>query len=200
MKLFYNKLQQYRIVPVVVVKEIEDTIPTLQGLMDGGLPVAEITFRTECASAAIKLGTQHFPDMLIGAGTILTLSQAKQAIACGAKFIVSPGLDKTIALYCKKKHIPYIPGCVTPTEIMEALHYGIKVIKFFPAAAYGGLDTIKALSGPFPQVQFLPTGGINLDNMQSYLSSEHVIAVGGSFMMKGEIAYNTRKIMQQIKK
>lgn len=200
MKTFYEQLNSLRVVPVVVIKNVENTIPTLQGLKDGGLPVAEITFRTECASSALKLGTQAFPDMLIGAGTIINVNQAKQAIACGAKFIVSPGLDKAIALYCKKKHIPYIPGCVTPTEIMQALSLGIKVIKFFPASAFGGLNTIKALSGPFPQVQFLPTGGINQGNINEYLSNEKIIAIGGSFMMKGNICENCQQLLSQLKK
>ena len=160
---------QVKVVPVVVIKNLEDTIPTLQALCDGNLPVAEITFRTACAEDAIKLGVQKFPDMYIGAGTVINVEQATRAYNAGAKFIVSPGLSEEVALFCKEKGIAYYPGCVTPTEIMKAISLGINIVKFFPANVYGGLSAIKALAGPFPQIKFLPTGGVSADNLKEFL-------------------------------
>jgi 2-dehydro-3-deoxyphosphogluconate aldolase/(4S)-4-hydroxy-2-oxoglutarate aldolase len=186
----------YKVVPVVVIKELQDTIPTLQALCDGNLPVAEITFRTACAEEAIKLGVEKFPDMYIGAGTVINKEQAIKAINAGAKFIVSPGLSEEVALYCKEKGVTYYPGCVTPTEIMKAISLGINVVKFFPANVYGGLKAIKALAGPFPQVKFLPTGGVDLSNLKEFLEFDKIYAVGGSFMMKGDITENCKKICE----
>ena len=164
----------YKVVPVVVIKELQDTIPTLQALCDGNLPVAEITFRTACAEEAIKLGVEKFPNMYIGAGTVINKEQAVKAINAGAKFIVSPGLSEEVALYCKEKGVTYYPGCVTPTEIMKAISLGINVVKFFPANVYGGLKAIKALAGPFPQVKFLPTGGVDLTNLKEFLEFDKI--------------------------
>ncbi len=189
----------YKVIPVVVIKNLEDTIPTLQALVDGELPVAEITFRTACAEEAIRLGVKTFPDMYIGAGTVINKEQAVRALNAGAKFIVSPGLSKEVALYCKEKGVPYYPGCVTPTEIMEAISLGIDVIKFFPANVYGGLKALKALAGPFPQLKFIPTGGADLTNLKEFLDYEKIYAVGGSFMMKGDIVDNCKKINAIIK-
>ena len=189
----------YKVIPVVVIKELEDTIPTLQALVDGELPVAEITFRTACAEEAIRLGVKTFPDMYIGAGTVINKEQAVRALDAGAKFIVSPGLSKEVALYCKEKGVPYFPGCVTPTEIMEAISLGIDVIKFFPANVYGGLKALKALAGPFPQLKFIPTGGADLTNLKEFLDYDKIYAVGGSFMMKGDIVDNCKKINAIIK-
>ena len=188
----------YKVIPVVVIKQIEDTIPTLEKLNEGNLPVAEITFRTACAEEAIKLGVKTFPNMYIGAGTVINKEQAERAVNAGAKFIVSPGLSKEVALFCKEKGITYYPGCVTPTEIMEAISLGIEVVKFFPANVYGGLKAIKALSGPFPQIKFLPTGGVDLENLKEFLSNEKIYAIGGSFMMKGDIVENCKKINEII--
>ncbi|MBO5926946.1 MAG: bifunctional 4-hydroxy-2-oxoglutarate aldolase/2-dehydro-3-deoxy-phosphogluconate aldolase [Clostridia bacterium] len=188
-----------KVIPVVVIKQIEDTIPTLKALIDGNLPVAEITFRTACAEEAIRLGVETFPNMYIGAGTVINKEQAEKAVNAGAKFIVSPGLSKDVALYCKEKGVPYYPGCVTPTEIMEAIGLGINVVKFFPANVYGGLKAIKALSGPFPQIKFIPTGGADLTNLKEFLEEEKIYAVGGSFMMKGDIVENCKKINEIIK-
>ena len=168
------------VVPVVVIKSIEETIPTLQALMDGGVPVAEITFRTACAADAIREGVKNFPEMNIGAGTTINGKQAKQAVEAGAQFIVSPG--------------------VTPTEIMQALELGITTVKFFPANVYGGLSALKTLAGPFPQVRFLPTGGVDLSNLNEFLAFEKIAAVGGSFMMKGDIVANCKKIRETIGK
>ncbi len=189
----------YKVIPVVVIKELNDTIPTLQALNDGNLPVAEITFRTACAEEAIRLGVKTFPNMYIGAGTIINKEQALRALDAGAKFIVSPGLSKEVALLCKERGVTYYPGCVTPTEIMEAISLGIEVVKFFPANVYGGLKAIKALSGPFPQIKFLPTGGVDLENLKEFLDNEKIYAIGGSFMMKGDIVDNCNKINKIIK-
>ena len=188
-----------KVVPVVVINNIEDTIPTLKAMCDGGLPVAEITFRTACAEEAIKLATKTFPDMYVGAGTVINLDQCKRAIDAGAKFIVSPGLSEEVALYCNEKGITYYPGCVTPTEIMKAISLGIKVVKFFPANVYGGLKAIKALAGPFGQVKFLPTGGVSLENLKEFLDYDKIFAVGGSWMMKGDIKANCEEIVKVIK-
>ena len=188
-----------KVVPVVVINNIEDTIPTLKAMCDGGLPVAEITFRTACAEEAIRLATKTFPDMYVGAGTVINLDQCKRAIDAGAKFIVSPGLSEEVAVYCNEKGITYYPGCVTPTEIMKAISLGIKVVKFFPANVYGGLKAIKALAGPFGQVKFLPTGGVSLENLKEFLDYDKIFAVGGSWMMKGDIKANCEEIVKVIK-
>ena len=191
-----------RVVPVVVIKDLSETLPTLAALRDGGIPVAEITFRTACAAEAIRLGCKSFPDMLIGAGTVINAEQARRAIDCGAKFIVSPGLSAQVAEVCAEAEIPYLPGCVTPTEIMAALELGITTVKFFPANVYGGLKAVKALAAPFPQVKFLPTGGVDMSNIQEFLDCDKIAAVGGSFMMKGsadDIRENCRKLCALLK-
>ena len=183
-----------RVIPVVVIKDLNDSIPTLKELRDGGVNCAEITFRTACAAEAISEGVKAFPDMNIGAGTVINLAQAKKAVKAGAKFLVSPGLSVKVAKWAIKNNIPYYPGCVTPTEIMQALDLGINVVKFFPANVYGGLKALKALSAPFPQVKFIPTGGADLSNLNDFLEFDKVYAVGGSFMMKGDIVENCKKI------
>ena len=183
-----------KVIPVVVIKDVKNTVPTLKALKDGGINCAEITFRTACAAEAIAIGVKEFPDMNIGAGTVINLEQAQKAVDSGAKFLVSPGLSEEVAKFASVKNIPYFPGCVTPTEIMQALKLGISVVKFFPANVYGGLKAIKALSGPFPQVKFIPTGGVDLDNLSEFLSFDKIYAVGGSFMMKGDVAENCKKI------
>ena len=193
-----NMFESVRVLPVVVIKELEDTIPTLRALMEGGVPAAEITFRTACAAEAIALGVKEFPKMHIGAGTVINAEQAHKAIDAGASFIVSPGLSAEVAKVCREADIPYYPGCATPTEIMQALSLGITTVKFFPANVYGGLSAIKALSGPFPQVSFLPTGGVDLSNIREFLAFEKIVAVGGSFMMKGDIKENCKKLLEVI--
>ncbi len=189
-----------KVIPVVVIKNIEETIPLLKALCDGGINCAEITFRTECAADAIKLGVEKFPNMNIGAGTVINAVQAQKAIDCGAKFIVSPGLSEEVVEVAKKHSVAYYPGCVTPTEIMKALELGIDVVKFFPANVYGGLKALKALSAPFPQIKFIPTGGVDLSNLDEFFAFEKVYAVGGSFMMKGDIVDNCKKICDIINK
>ncbi len=171
-------------IPVVVIKQLEDTRKILSALREYGIRCAEITFRTECAEEAIRLAVKEFPDMEIGAGTVINAKQCESALTAGAEFIVSPGLSVEVAEMCKEKNIPYYPGCVTPTEIMQALSLGITTVKFFPANIYGGLKALKALSAPFPQVRFIPTGGVDKENMDEYLAFEKVAAIGGSFFVE----------------
>ena len=188
-----------RIIPVVVIKDIADTEKTLSALRNGGINTAEITFRTACAAEAISLGVSLFPDMNIGAGTVINGQQCVEALNAGAKFIVSPGLSEEVAEICAANGVNYFPGCVTPTEIMKALDLGLTTLKFFPANVYGGLKALKALSGPFPQVKFIPTGGVDLTNLKDFLMFDKIYAVGGSFMMKGDIAENCRQINEILK-
>lgn len=183
----YDEVKKYKIVPVVVLNSVEETLPKVGALIEGGLPVAEICFRTPCAKEAIKVATKAFPDALIGAGTVINKEQCLDAIACGVKFIVSPGLSKEVAAICKENNVPYFPGVVTPTEVMMALDLGINVVKFFPAADFGGLKTIKALCAAFPQIRIMPTGGINEANIRDFLSYEKILACGGSWMMSGTV-------------
>lgn len=189
-------LENTRVVPVVVIRDVAETCPTLEALRDGGIPVAEITFRTACAGDAIRLGCERYPDMMIGAGTVIHAEQAREALRAGARFIVSPGLSAEVAAVCREAGVPYLPGCVTPTEIMAALEMGLTTLKFFPANVYGGLAALKALSAPFPQVRFLPTGGVDLKNIKEYLAFDKVAAVGGSFMMKGDIRENCKQLLE----
>lgn len=171
-------------IPVVVIKELEEIGKILPALKANGINCAEITFRTSCAKDAIKLAIEKYPDMNIGAGTVINAKQCEEAIAAGARFIVSPGLSVSVAEVCKGKDIPYYPGCVTPTEIMQALELGITVVKFFPANVYGGLSALKALSAPFPQIKFIPTGGVDRGNIKEFLAFDKVEAIGGSFFVK----------------
>lgn len=184
------------VIPVVVINDENDTIKTLSALREGGINCAEITFRTACAEQAIKIGMKEFADMNIGAGTVINRQQAERAANAGAKFIVSPGFSDEVAQFCIAKNLPYYPGCVTPTEIMRALSYGLTIVKFFPAGVYGGLKAMKALSAPFPQIKFIPTGGVDLSNLKEYLDFDKVYAVGGSFMMKGDIVKNCKEIVK----
>ncbi len=171
-------------IPVVVIKEIEETSKILTALKNYGINTAEITFRTACAEEAIKLAVKEFPNMEVGAGTVINAEQCEKAIKAGAKFIVSPGLSVSVANVCKENNISYYPGCVTPTEIMQALELGITTVKFFPANVYGGLKAMKALAAPFPQIKFIPTGGVNNDNLDEFLAWDKIAAVGGSFFVE----------------
>ena len=192
-------ISQYKVVPVVVFNSVEEVRPKLTAMVKGGLPIAEITYRTACAGDAIKIAVEEFPEMLVGAGTVINKAQCEEAIALGARFIVSPGFSEEVAVYCNEKNIPYLGGCVTPTEVMTAISYGCKTIKFFPCSNYGGLPTMKALAAAFPQVNFLPTGGISDENLAEYLKWEKIFAVGGSWMMKGtpeEIAEKCRAAVE----
>lgn len=171
-------------IPVVVIKELSETDKILNALKNYGINCAEITFRTACAKEAISYACEKYPEMNIGAGTVINAEQCEEALKAGAKFIVSPGLSVAVAQICKEKGIPYYPGCVTPTEIMQALELGITIVKFFPANVYGGLKAMKALSAPFPQVKFIPTGGVNTENLDEFVSWEKIYAVGGSFFVE----------------
>ena len=170
-------------IPVVVIKELSETDKILTALKNNNIHCAEITFRTACAKDAIAYAVKNYPDMEIGAGTVINTKQCEDALSVGATFIVSPGLSKEIAKLCNERNIPYYPGCVTPTEIMTALELGITTVKFFPASIYGGLKALKLLSAPFPQVKFIPTGGVDRSNIEEFLAFDKVVAVGGSFFV-----------------
>ena len=176
-------------IPVVVIKELSETDKILTALKNYGINCAEITFRTACAAEAIAYACEKYPEMNIGAGTVINAEQCEKALKAGAKFIVSPGLSQAVAEVCKKNNVPYYPGCVTPTEIMQALELGITIVKFFPANIYGGLKAMKALSGPFPQVKFIPTGGIDKNNINEYLAWDKIYAVGGSSFVKEALEF-----------
>jgi len=175
-------LEKY--IPVVVIKELSETDKILSALKADGINCAEITFRTACAGEAIEYAVKNYPEMSIGAGTVINAEQCRAALKAGAKFIVSPGLSVSVAEVCRENGVPYYPGCVTPTEIMQALELGITTVKFFPANIYGGLKALKALSAPFPQVRFIPTGGVDRGNIDEFLAFDKVIAIGGSFFVK----------------
>lgn len=173
-----------KFIPVVVIKDLSETDKIMTALKNSDIMCAEITFRTACAAEAIKYAAEHYPDMNIGAGTVINAEQCREALKAGAKFIVSPGLSVSVAEVCREAGVPYYPGCVTPTEIMQALDLGIQIVKFFPANVYGGLKALKALSAPFPQVKFIPTGGVDRGNIDEFLAFDKVYAIGGSFFVK----------------
>ncbi len=181
-----EKLGNYGLIPVVKIDDLKDAEPLANALIDGGLPVAEITFRTQAAEKAIKTITASFPGMLIGAGTVVSIKQAEAAVNAGAKFVVSPRLDADIVKFCQGKNIPVIPGVATPTEIQSALGMGLEVLKFFPAETLGGLNALKAISAPLAGAKFVPLGGINSGNLNEYLSFPKVFACGGTWMVKDE--------------
>lgn len=176
------KMEKY--IPVVVIKELSETDKILSALKADGINCAEITFRTACAEEAIEYAVKSYPEMSIGAGTVINAEQCRAALKAGAKFIVSPGLSVSVAEVCRESGTPYYPGCVTPTEIMQALELGITTVKFFPANIYGGLKALRALSAPFPQVRFIPTGGVDRGNIDEFLAFDKVIAIGGSFFVR----------------
>lgn len=182
-----EQIQEIGIVPVVVLNDAEDAKPLARALCEGGLPCAEVTFRTDAAEESIRIMAENFPDMLIGAGTVLTTEQVDRAVAAGAKFIVSPGLNPRIVKYCVDRGILIVPGCSNPSDIEQALENGLDVVKFFPAEAAGGLKMIKAMAAPYVGVKFMPTGGIDPNNVREYLAYDRVLACGGSWMVKGEL-------------
>lgn len=171
-------------IPVVVINEVKETDKILTALKNNNIHCAEITFRTNCAAEAIAYAVEKYPDMEIGAGTVINVTQCEKALDAGATFIVSPGLSTEVAKLCNERRVPYYPGCVTPTEIMAALEKGITTVKFFPANVYGGLKALKALAAPFPQIKFIPTGGIDRGNIDEFLAFDKVAAIGGSFFVK----------------
>ena len=186
---FSSLFRNVGVVPVVVLDDAKDAVPTANALLAGGVNVMEITFRTAAAADSIKAVAESCPKMLVGAGTVVTLDQCKNALGYGAKFIVSPGFDQEVVSWCVERNVPITPGCVTPTEIMAAMKLGLNVVKFFPAGVYGGLKAMKALSAPFGSVRFIPTGGVDAKNLKEYLEAPFVHAVGGSWLCpKKEIA------------
>ena len=187
---FSEKVYEAGIVPVVVLNNVEDAVPLAKALLKGGINFMEITFRTECAADCISVISKEVPEVIIGAGTVLNVEQAKTAVECGAKFIVSPGIDEETVSWAIENDIPVIPGAVTPTEIMKAISLGLKTVKFFPADVYGGIKAIKALSAPFGQVKFLPTGGVSEANLNEFAANKSVIAVGGSWVCKKDDIIN----------
>ena len=187
MNKILEKIQEIGIVPVVVLEDAKDARPLGKALCEGGLPCAEVTFRTDAAEEVIQILTKEFPHMLVGAGTVLTTGQVDRAVAAGAKFIVSPGLNPRVVKYCVEKGILIIPGCSNPSDIEQALEQGLDVVKFFPAEAAGGLKMIKAMTAPYVGVKFMPTGGINIENVKEYLAYDRIIACGGSWMVKGDL-------------
>ncbi len=180
-------LGAYGIVPVVVLNDAKNAKPLAQALCDGGLACAEVTFRTDAAEESIRTMTKEFPQMLVGAGTVLTVEQAKRAVDAGAKFIVSPGLIRPVVQYCIDNNIPVCPGTCTPTEMWEAMDMGLDALKFFPAEPMGGLKFIKAVAATYGKVKFMPTGGINATNVRDYLAYDHILCCGGSWMVKGDL-------------
>lgn len=178
------QIMEVGVVPVVVLEDEEDAVKLAKALCEGGLSCAEVTFRTAAAEESIRKMSSAFPDMLVGAGTVLTRDQVDRAVSAGAKFIVSPGFDPEIVDYCLEKQIPVFPGCITPSEVAQAVKRGLKVVKFFPAEQFGGVNAIKALAAPYTELKFMPTGGINAENLKNYLSCEKIIACGGSWMVK----------------
>ena len=171
------------VVPVVVLEDAEQAVPTAKALLAGGINAMEITFRTAAAKDSIAKVAKEVPEMIVGAGTVINVDQLHDALDAGAKFIVSPGTSEEVIAEAVKLNVPVAPGVVTPSEIMVGLKYGLKVFKFFPAESYGGLKTIKALCGPFPQIRFIPTGGINQSNAEEYFKNPKIVAVGGSWMV-----------------
>lgn len=187
MKKIEEKFYDYGVVPVVVLEDAKDALPLAKALAEGGLPCAEITFRTKAAEEAIGLISREYPGMLVGAGTVLTAEHVGRAVSAGAKFIVSPGFDPVVVDYCLERGIPVFPGCITPSEAAQAVKRGLDVLKFFPAEQAGGIAMIKAMAAPYTMVRFMPTGGINAKNLADYLGCDKVVCCGGSWMVKGDL-------------
>jgi len=182
-----ERLHELKIIPVVKINDVEKAIPLAQALCLGGLPCAEITFRTAQAEEAIRRIAVAFPEMLVGAGTVLTIEQVDKAVAAGARFIVSPGFNPRVVDHCIALGIPITPGCSSPSDVEQALERGLEVVKFFPAENLGGVSMLKAISGPYGGLKFIPTGGINAKNISEYLAFTKVLACGGSWMVKDEL-------------
>ncbi len=182
-----ERIKEIGIVPVIKIENAKDAVPLAKALYEGGIPVAEVTFRTASAAEAIKNISQGFPEMLLGAGTVTTTDQVDSAVAAGAAFIVSPGLNPKVVSYCIEKGVLIVPGTCTPSEMEAAMELGLHTVKFFPAAQAGGVDFLKAVSGPYPELTFMPTGGINESNIGEYLQFSKIVACGGSWMVKPEL-------------
>ncbi len=180
-------LGEYGIVPVVVLNDAKDAEPLAKALCEGGLKCAEVTFRTAAAEESIRIMAEKYPDMLVGAGTVLTTEQVDRAVAAGAKFIVSPGLNPKVVKYCVDKNIPVCPGTCTPSEMEQAMDLGLDVVKFFPAEPSGGVKFIKAVAAPYTMLKFMPTGGVNASNVRDYLAYDKILCCGGSWMVKNSL-------------
>ena len=187
MKTLEERFYDYAVVPVVVLNDADDAVPLADALIKGGLPCAEVTFRTDAAEESIRRICESFPDMLVGAGTVLTTEQVERAHKAGAKFIVSPGFDPEMIDCCISIGLPVLPGCITPSEIAQAVKRGLKVVKFFPAEQSGGVAMIKAMAAPYSMVKFMPTGGISTKNLADYLSCDKILCCGGSWMVKEDL-------------
>lgn len=187
MSTMNEKIAEFGVVPVVVLEDVKDAKPLADALVKGGLPCAEVTFRTDAAEESIRIMTREYPDMLVGAGTVLTVEQVDKAVNAGAKFIVSPGFDEEIVDYCMENGIPVFPGCITPSEVAQAVKRGLRAVKFFPAEQFGGVNTIKALAAPYTTIKFMPTGGVNAGNLKDYLGCDKIVCCGGSWMVKGDL-------------
>lgn len=185
-----ERFYELGVVPVVVLEDAKDALPLAKALTEGGLPCAEVTFRTEAAEESIRIMKKEFPEMLVGAGTVLTKAQVDQAVNAGAEFIVSPGFDPEIVDYCLEKEIPVFPGCISPSEVAQAVKRGMSTVKFFPAEQAGGISMIRAMAAPYSNLKFMPTGGINLKNLKDYLSFDRILCCGGSWMVRGELIKN----------
>ena len=191
MNAFNQRISDIGVVPVIKLNHPErDAAPLARALCAGGVPIAEVTFRAEGADIAIRLMREAMPDMIVGAGTVVTTEQIDRALAAGAQFIVTPGFDAELVAYAQEKGLPIYPGCTTPTDYHQALKFGLEVLKFFPAEQSGGLAKIKAMSAPFPQFKVMPTGGISLKNLKDYLSASVIAACGGSYMVTADLIDN----------
>ena len=177
-----QKIFDLKLVPLVVLDDATDAVPMAKALVEGGIPVAEVTFRTDAAADVIRAMAEQVPEILVGAGTVHTVAQAQTAVEAGAKFIVTPGFQPDVVRWCVEHQVDIVPGTAVPSDIEQAISFGLSVCKFFPAEAYGGVKTLKALKGPYADIRFMPTGGVSLDNMSDYLALSNVAAVGGSFM------------------
>ena len=182
-----DKFEELGVIPVVVLNDAKDALPLAKALYEGGLPCAEVTFRTAAAEESIRIMSEQFPEMLVGAGTVLTTEQVDRAVAAGASLIVSPGFDPEIVDYCISKNIEVVPGIVTPSELAQAVKRGLTRVKFFPAEAAGGLAMIKAMCAAYTNVRIMPTGGINAKNIGDYLACDKIFCCGGSWMVKGDL-------------
>jgi len=187
MNSIQDRIATAGLLPVIKLNHAEDAVPLAKALIDGGLPIMEITFRTEAAEKSIGMVSDTFPDILTGAGTVTSLEQAKCAFNAGAKFMITPGISTTVIEFCLSNNLPVYPGVCTPSEIMQVMEFGLDVVKFFPAAQYGGLTSIKTLSAVFPSLKFIPTGGITTSNLLEYLAFPRVLACGGSWMVKEDM-------------
>ncbi len=186
-----TRLEKTGIIPAAAIENAKDAVPTAKALLAGGIDTIEVTFRTEAAAESIRLISEQCPEVLVGAGTILTLAQCKEAVSCGAKYIVSPGYNAEVVAWCIENDITVLPGCLTPSEITAAVIQGLSVVKYFPAGAFGGIKTMKSLSGPFGGMRFVPTGGVNGDNIREYYEQPFIHSIGGSWLCtKKDISEN----------